>query len=84
MASKYKIAILIHATAVGNRCHAQCRHLVKAIEKGVPARYCAAFQFQVLDSDSDGKVVRCRRCSSAQRAASRLPSKQLDLFGAQQ
>lgn len=68
---KYKVALLIHATAAGNRCHAQCRHLSVFMEAGERQTRCAAFVFTPLNRDKDGRIVRCRQCITAQRRASR-------------
>lgn len=77
---KYKIAILIHATAIGVRCHRQCRHLVRFREADRMVDSCMAFSVE-LDKDADGRLLRSGKCIIAQRKASRnVPSKQLDLF----
>lgn len=80
---KYKIALLIHATAAGNRCHAQCRHLSMFMEAGERQTRCAAFVFAKLNLDQDGRILRCRQCITAQRRASRAghTETQLPLFG---
>ena len=80
---KYKIAIMIHATAAGNRCHAQCRHLSTFMQSGERQTRCAAFVFAKLNLDKDGRILRCRQCITAQKRASRAghSEAQLPLFG---
>mgnify|MGYP000932260916 CR=1 FL=1 len=80
---KYKIAILIHATAVGNRCHAQCAHLQSFKDGDVLLTRCLMFRNDLLWQDKHGRTKRSKKCIAAQRRASRAghSEAQLPLFG---
>lgn len=77
--SKYRITLLIHATAAGRKCHAQCKYLTYYMSEDRRVATCAAFGFNHLQRNDDGRPMRDRQCIAAERRAGKHGQQRVQL-----